>query len=195
METTSNSLPQWLFVNCKTLIGFEYPGYGLRERENASQDAILAEIPGWIDVLKRLHIDKKGVVVCGRSLGTFFALQFALALGQKCDGVILVSPMLTAAATKLTEPWYRVATLIDMLDNESTARKISPDVPVLIIHGEMDTTVPRWNSEALKRVFEAKNVNVQLEIISDKGHNDLMSTPKVREIVNNFMNSIINKQP
>lgn len=191
METTSNSLHQWLFLRCRALIGFEYPGYGLRHNEDVTQAAVLAQIPAWIDTIENSNLDKNGVVACGRSLGTFTALNFALTLGEKCKGIVLVSPMLTAAATKLSAAWYRVATLIDLLDNESTAKKLSSTIPVLIIHGEKDMIIPKWNSEALKRVFESNNNPVELHVIADKGHNNLMQEKgEVQQIINNFISRI-----
>ena len=176
LETTSTSLGRWNFAiqqfRGDALVGFEYPGYGLRAAESVSQDAILAEIPEWLKILEK-YDRKENLFVCGRSLGTFFALRFAISLRRKCKGVILISPMLTAAATKIAAPWYYLAATVDLLDNESAAKRLSVDVPVLIVHGEEDSVVPAWNSEKLYRTFKDLGHDVTRKTIPNKGHNDL----------------------
>lgn len=181
LETTSNSIQQWLFIRCRALIGFEYPGYGKRASEDINQDALLSDISTWIETLEKLKLSQK-VFACGRSLGSFAALRFALSMQKKnipCQGIVLVSPMLTAAATKVSSPWYQFVAPIDLLDNESAARQLSPKVPVLILHGEKDTVVPAWNSEALARAFTKNGNAVTRKVIANRGHNDLMKDVEV----------------
>jgi pimeloyl-ACP methyl ester carboxylesterase len=187
LEVVSNSVPQWGFLcNARAIIGLEYPGYGMRGDEEASEQSILAEIPRWIHALDDSGF-KKNIVVCGRSLGSFVAIHLAISLGERCAGLVLVSPMLTAIATKIKSPWYRIGSAFDLLDNETAASKLSEKIPVLLIHGEKDTVVPEWNSEELYLVLKRRrNAYVRREVIKNCGHNNLMGERQVREIVQSF---------
>ena len=189
LETTSNSLPHWLFAkkHFRALIGFEYPGYGKRSEEVASERAIKSAIPDWIQTLKMYELTGK-VFSCGRSLGSFAAIQFAVALGEDCKGIVLVSPMLTAVATKVSYPWYRFLAPVDLLDNETAVRKLSPRVPVLILHGEKDAVVPQWNSEALEQALRDNGNAVTRKVVEGRGHNDVMTV--VKDDINQFIETV-----
>jgi pimeloyl-ACP methyl ester carboxylesterase len=166
MELAAQATEKWSFLRPSHLMGFEYPGYGERSAEEASEDALLSDIPSIVEALK----EEERVVVCGRSLGTFPALKLAVALGSKCVGVVLVSPMLTAIATKIPAPFFRMLAFMDLLDNEKTMRQLSENVPVFIAHGKQDSVVPVWNTHALMKT----HTNTHLFILDYCSHNDVM---------------------
>lgn len=176
MEHATEANRRWSFLRAATLYGFEYPGYGERRSEKPSEAAILADIPDIVDALS----GSERVVVCGRSLGTFAALNLAVALGDKCVGVVLVSPMLTAIATKIPAPWYRALSFMDLLDNETTVKKLLPNVPVLIVHGDKDVVVPVWNGEALMSLL---GPNSRIEVMENYSHNDIVVTEEFKKTV------------
>jgi pimeloyl-ACP methyl ester carboxylesterase len=167
MEETSATVLPWERLHATCLVGFEYPGYGWRGAEPATQAGILADVPRQVKLLK----DEGRVIIIGRSLGTFAALNLAVALGRhRCAGVVLISPMLTAIATKVRPPLHRALAFMDFLDNESTAKLLDPALPVLIIHGSADLVVPATNAQALCRAIP-KATYIELHGVH---HNDVM---------------------
>ena len=168
MEEASDALKQWDFIHPSAfdLKAYEYPGFGHRQEELVSMEAILSDIPVMLNDLIAYDV----VIVCGRSLGTFAALQLAIKLEQKCGGLMLVSPMLTAVATQIPPPFHRALWCLDMLDNESAAPKLSANIPRAITHGELDKVVPSSNGEALSKCFKP---NAQFNLLQC-GHNNLM---------------------
>jgi len=150
LEDFAATQATWRRLKSTCLVGFEYPGYGWRTKETSTQAGILADIPRQVSYLT----DKGRVTVVGRSLGTFAALHLAVALGPgRCAGVLLVSPMLTAIATKVPAPLHRALAFADYLDNESTAKLLSRNTPVLIVHGAADLVVPASNARALCKIM------------------------------------------
>jgi pimeloyl-ACP methyl ester carboxylesterase len=153
LEDVSRTADTWAFLRAVETIGFEYPGYGWRAREVPSQHALLAEVPFQADFVTKTS-GERGVILIGRSLGTFAALNLAVALGpEKCIGVVLISPLLTAVATKVPPPFHRAFGLIDYADNESLAPRLDPNIPVFVAHGESDIVVPLSNAKELWKGF------------------------------------------
>jgi pimeloyl-ACP methyl ester carboxylesterase len=168
LEDFAATQATWRRLKSTCLVGFEYPGYGWRTEEASTQAGILADIPKQVSYLK----DKGRVIVVGRSLGTFAALHLAVALGPgRCAGVMLVSPMLTAIATKVPAPLYRALAFADYLDNESTAKLLSRNTPVFIVHGSADLVVPASNARALCKIMPHADY---LEL-PGVHHNDVMN--------------------
>jgi pimeloyl-ACP methyl ester carboxylesterase len=182
MESAAHATKIWSFLEASTLFGFEYPGFGERGAEEPSQAALLADIPDIVAALK----SSERVVVCGRSLGTFAALQLAINLGDKCVGVVLVSPMLTAIATKIPSPWYRAFAFMDLLDNETAAKMVPANLPVLIVHGGKDNGVPLWNAQELLKTLPSANSSI--EVFTECSHNDIMGTDRFKELVRTSVN-------
>ena len=176
MEDFATTASCWRKLPAQSLVGFEYPGYGWRETEQATQAAVLADVPRQVAILQ----DQTRVVVCGRSLGTFAAVHLAIALGPiKCAGLLLVSPMLTAIATKVPIPLHRALAFVDYLDNESAVKLLSSDVPVLIVHGEADLVVPVSNARALCKLLPLANY-IELPEVH---HNDVMRNDTAWEAI------------
>ena len=175
MEDAAAALRHWNFLDDDTfdLKCYEYPGYGHRYANAASETAINAELPEMI----RQLMSYEAVVVCGRSLGSWAALRLSVKLGEKCAGLVLVSPMLTALATVMPYPIHRLFWYMDMLVNETEAPKLGKHVPKVIYHGLNDTVVPLSNGEALAKLFTpAARITT-----FDAGHNNTMGMRKFAE--------------
>jgi len=187
MEDFSEVAHLWQKLNARKLIGFEYPGYGWRiDSAPPSQDSILREVKKLAPVL-----GLQRTVVCGRSLGTFAAIHMALELGSdSCAGLVLLSPMLTAVATKIMPPLHRALSFMDLIDNESAVKQLSARIPVLIVHGKNDMVVPVSNARFLRTLLPSCHY---LEL-DDIGHNDLSNSEFVWDRIRAFV-SICQSHP
>ena len=108
------------------------------------------------------------VVVWGQSLGTGVAAE--MAAEGRASGLILQSPYTSVVDIAAMEfPLFPVRQLdTDPFDTLSLVPKIR--MPVLIIHGTSDWTVPFWMGERLKGRFGREATLVP---IAHGGHNDL----------------------
>jgi alpha-beta hydrolase superfamily lysophospholipase len=59
-------------------------------------DAI-PDMTKWL--MENVPEDKK-IVICGKSLGSFVAIRLAHELQDRCNGLILISPMLSAISAR-----------------------------------------------------------------------------------------------
>ncbi|MFC1707529.1 alpha/beta hydrolase [Planctomycetota bacterium] len=150
--------------------GVEYPGYGLAKEVGPPTETGLYEAAE--TALRHLH-DTLGVpasttVLLGCSLGSGVATEMA----RRGHGsrMILLAPytsMVDMARTLL--PFLPCGLLVrDRFDTASKAPGI--DLPVLIVHGERDEVIPVSMGRKLAEVFP----NAMLEILEDRGHNDVL---------------------
>ena len=190
LEDVSRTAYLWRRLRPKCLVGFEYPGYGWRKDEEPSQRAFLEDVPRRVRWMNVLNSGRK-VILCGRSLGSFAALNLAVALGpDKCDGLVLLSPMLTAVATTVPKSVYRAFGPLDYADNETLARRLHPSIPVFIAHGRQDKVVPLWNAEELARAFPAGSRHT-FRTIEEAGHNNLTDSTQLWNWVEDFVDEVI----
>lgn len=190
LEDVSRTAYLWKRLRAKCLIGFEYPGYGWRGEEEPSQRALLADVPRQVRWLNVLNSGRK-VILCGRSLGSFAALNLAVALGpDKCDGLVLLSPMLTAVATSVPRSLYRAFGALDYADNETLAGRLHPSIPVFIAHGKQDKVVPLWNAADLMSAFPASSRHTFCTI-DLAGHNNLTDSTQLWNWVEDFVDQVV----
>lgn len=189
LEDVSGTVYHWKRLRTKCLVGFEYPGYGWRRDEEASQRAFLADVPKQIRWLNVLNSGRK-LILCGRSLGSFAALSLAVALGpERCDGVILLSPLLTAVATRVPSPLYKAFAALDYVDNETLAKRLHPSIPVFIAHGKCDQVVPLWNAHALWDALPESSRHTFV-VVDEAGHNNLTDSAHLWNDVEKFVDEV-----
>ena len=119
-------------------------------------------------ILGALQADHGPVVVWGQSLGTGVAAR--MAAEGRASGLILQSPYTSLVDIAAMEyPLFPVRLLdTDPFDTLSLVPKIR--MPVLIIHGTDDWTVPFWMGERLE---ERLGREATLVPITNGGHNNL----------------------
>ena len=100
------SVDTFKFLKCYKLVAYEYPGYGVCQSEIINEQKMIDGVQELTIWLNHNIPKEKTIVVCGRSLGTFFATQLAHALQKRCSGLILVSPMISAIATQVPPPFH-----------------------------------------------------------------------------------------
>jgi len=91
-------------------------------------------------------------VIYGESLGTGVATE--IAQNSNYAGLVLETPFTSMIdAAKNFYPYIPVSFLLkDKYDNQNKIKNIN--IPVLVMHGEVDQIVPFWMS---KRIFEIAN--------------------------------------
>lgn len=109
-----------------------------------------------------------GIVLYGESLGTGVAVQLATEI--EALSVVLEAPFTSIADIALPQmPFMPLQSLI--IDRFDSAKKIGAvNAPVLIVHGELDTTIP---VRLARQLFDAANEPKEGHFIPGAGHNDL----------------------
>lgn len=191
LEDVSRTVHTWRRLRAAVTIAWEYAGYGWRTGETPSQRALLAEVSEQAGVVAAMARGR-GAILVGRSLGSFAALNLAVALGpgpEGCRGVVLISPLLTAVATKVNPPFHRALGFMDYADNESLARRLDPRIPVFVAHGVDDRVVPLANAEELWAAFpfECRREFVK---VKGAGHNDVLQSESMWTNVLGFVDSL-----
>ena len=141
-----------------------YRGYS-RNPGDPSEAGLFADARAILSALPR---GQGPIVVWGQSLGTGVAAR--MAAEGRASGLILQSPYTSIVdIAAMQYPLFPVRLLDrDPFDTVSLVPKIR--MPVLIIHGTDDGTVPFWMGERLTRRFGREATFVPIE---HGGHNDL----------------------
>src|SRR5437867_3483146 len=151
-----------------TVVGVNYRGYGTSEGMPGERE-LIADAPMIYDaVAQQEGIDRRRIVVFGRSLGTAVAAH--LAAERPVAGAVLVSPFdsLTAIG-KLHYPWLPVSLLLRHRFNALADAKRS-QAPLLVIVGETDSIIPPERSRAL---FDAWAGPKAWQVVPGEEHNSL----------------------
>jgi len=144
----------------------DYREYGKSEGE-VSEEGTYLDAEAAFDYLISFPNHGK-VFVYGQSLGCAVATE--LTLRRHVDGLILEAPFLSVREmAKVHYGWLPVGALITtQYDNASKIGKVA--VPLLILHGDHDETVPYTHGQ---RLFALANPKKQFYTIKNAGHNDI----------------------
>ena len=102
--------------------------------------------------LKNLGLKEKDIILYGESLGTGVATE--IAQSNNYAGLVLETPFTSMVeAAKNFYPYIPVSLLLkDKYDNQNKIKNIN--IPVLVMHGEVDQIVPFWMG---KKIYEMAN--------------------------------------
>ena len=102
--------------------------------------------------LKSLGLTEKDIILYGESLGTGVATEMAQT--NNFAGLVLETPFTSMVdAAKNFYPYVPVSLLLkDKYDNQKKIKNIN--IPVLVMHGEVDQIVPFWMG---KKIYEIAN--------------------------------------
>jgi pimeloyl-ACP methyl ester carboxylesterase len=156
------------------LVVADYRGYGASTGTptltHLAQDAhvIFKEVR---EELSRRNL-RKHLWVMGRSLGSISALELAYHYQQEMKGLIIESgfPSVVRIMFHLGVPALGMG--LEKIDQEWMERIEKIFLPVLIIHGELDSLVPLQNAKDIYQFLGAKDK--QLLVIPSATHNDIM---------------------
>ncbi len=148
----------------------DYRGYGQSDgfpafsTMLADSDKVLA----WLTSLLDARGYASRIFVMGRSMGRHSAFELAANFGDRLNGLIIDSgrPTLGNFTQGLDSAAAR------RLEAEYEAKVRSIDLPVLVIHGEMDTLAPVEQAVSMFQGFRSQEK--KLLTIPEAGHNDLL---------------------
>jgi fermentation-respiration switch protein FrsA (DUF1100 family) len=150
-----------------SILIFDYRGFGRSEglpsEQGTYQDARAA-----LAYLRQQHgLAPDAIVYFGHSLGTAVALE--LAASESPAGLVLVSPFASISEmSRLVFPRLPSAWLVRNKYN-SLARVAKVQCPVLILHGELDETVPIAQG---RKLFDHANPPKRFQALPWAAHND-----------------------
>jgi fermentation-respiration switch protein FrsA (DUF1100 family) len=147
----------------------DYRGYGRSAGEAAGEAGLYADAEAGYEYVRNTRgVRPEGIVLYGQSLGTAVAAD--LASRQKCAAIILESGFSSASDLASTVLPLLPRQLHSLAKNRfESARKLSKvTCPILITHGDPDSTIPTMHGYSL---FAAANEPKKLQIFPGAGHN------------------------
>lgn len=175
---------------------YDYQGYG-RSSGNASLKNIVDDGNAAYNYLTReLGIDSGHVVLAGESLGT--GVSCALSRRVKSAALILQSPF-SSLAKRVGEvvPFFKKnpGWMVPTTGLENDEVLSHPHPPVLIVHGDKDSTVPVSHAHDL---FQSAIGEKQLLVITGAGHTgdpNLMHSEQYLDAVKSFLHTLTPVSP
>ena len=186
------SLARGLASNGYGVLLFDYRGYGTNEG-TPSEEGLEADGRSAVTYLKtRSDVDSERIVYFGESLGA--AVAIATAGQDEPAALILRSPFTSLPdVASVHFPFLPTSLLLkDRYPNEETIPSIK--IPVLVIAGSEDRTVPLEQSE---RVFRAAGEPKRMVVIDGADHNDaqLSSGERMLDAVLEFIDAAVPAGP
>ena len=157
----------WLVEEGYGLFAFDYRGYGRSPGTPSEQGTYLDSRAGLEYLLSRPDVAPEKIVYFGRSLGAAVAVE--LAANKEPLALVLVAPFSSIAdMAKVAFPFMPFHLLVrGRYDSVARIRGIYR--PVLILHGDQDSTVPLYQGQKL---FEAANQPKRFKLLPGTAHND-----------------------
>ncbi len=154
------SLPINVFI-------FGYRGYGKSEGRPNENGVYLDALAAYDYLTSRPDIERNKIVLFGRSLGGAVAVE--LATRRPCSGLILECTFTSARDIAKSSFGFIPVHLFLKTKFDSIKKITRLHVPLLVIHGGQDRTVP---IRLGKKLFEAANEPKEFYEISGADHND-----------------------
>lgn len=165
-EELSCTIPRMSKFKNWSVVLINYRGYGASEGTPGEKELYSDSLDIYDYFSCRNDINKKNIVVMGRSIGTGVATY--LASKRSISSVILVSPYETLTSVFKEKCPFLPTDLLLKYKFDSISRAPSIKSPVLIIVGTEDILIPKWHS---KKLAEAWGGQVNFEEINGAGHN------------------------
>jgi fermentation-respiration switch protein FrsA (DUF1100 family) len=148
---------------------FDYRGYGFSTGRPTEKGLYEDAAAAFRWLVEAKGIDPGNIFLYGHSLGSVPADDLALGEGKEAGGVVLESPFTSARdMARMIYGGLPVDLLMSLkLDNVGRVGKVS--VPVLVIHGDKDLTIP---FEMGREVFEAATEPKQFLAVPGADHSD-----------------------
>jgi uncharacterized protein len=170
---------------------YDYQGYG-RSAGNASFSNIVEDgNAAYTYLTEELSVAPDKLILAGESLGT--GVTCALSKRVKAAALILQSPF-SSLVKRVAEvvPWFKdkPSWLEPAMGLENDQVLASSKLPVLIIHGDKDTTIPVAHAHDL---YQSAIGEKQLLVVRGAGHTGdplLMSSHEYLDAVKHFLNAL-----
>lgn len=162
------------------IVALSYRGYAGSSGQPSEQGLLQDAAAAYAFTAARYRADK--IVAWGFSLGTGVAV--ALAAEQPVGKLILEAPYTSIADVAASAFWFVPVRLFLKDQFRSDARIARIKVPLLVMHGALDATIPVAFGE---RLFALANEPKRFVRLARGGHNDLDNFGAI-EIARNFIN-------
>jgi len=157
-------LMEYFQENGFSVFAFDYHGYGQSEGKPSESATYLDAEAAYDYLVSQLKVSPKQIIVFGKSLGAAVALQ--LALNRKVAALVMEAPFLSAYRTVTQIPLFP----FDRYNNY--AKIVDLRVPLLLIHGTADKTIPFWQGKKLYEAATAPKIKLWVE---NADHNNVMA--------------------
>jgi pimeloyl-ACP methyl ester carboxylesterase len=151
MSTELHQLSQTCACN---ILAVEYPGYGVYDQPHMTTTAEGINLAGEhaVELLLQQGVHPSEIIFFGRSIGTGPATRLAKVFksrGWIPYGLILQSPYISIH--RIVSEYFRMGTWLieNHWDNKKGIERLGDDVPLLIIHGELDEIIPVQHGQEL----------------------------------------------
>jgi len=154
---------------------FDYRGYGESEGAPSEKGTYLDSRAVMEYLSSRSDVDSGRIVYLGHSLGAAVAVE--LALTQPPMAMVLVSPFASVHdMANLTLPFSPIGWLLrNHYDSISRIQQL--DVPVLVLHGDQDETVPINQG---RKLYRAANQPKRFQVLEGAAHNNTFEVAPVQ---------------
>lgn len=147
---------------------FDYRGYGLSAGRPSEAGLYQDAVAAYSYLVTTRQVPPKRLVIFGRSLGA--AIAGEVANQHPAAGLILESAFPSVAALARAHYYGLPAHLLLIARFDLIRRLRGIHIPVLVIHGDLDVTVP---IQLGQQVFEAAHHPKEFYIVDGADHNDL----------------------
>ena len=143
---------------------FDYRGYGESQGSPSEKGTYLDSRAVMEYLSSRSDVDQNRVAFLGHSLGAAVAVE--LSITQPPMAMVLVSPF--ASVRDMAPPFPPVRWLVrNHYDSISRIRGLN--VPVLVLHGDLDEIIPISQG---RKLYEAANEPKRFQVLEGAAHND-----------------------
>lgn len=180
LGSLNDYLPQ-IVAHGYSVFAIDYHGYGLSGGRATEAKVVADALLGYDYIRTKLNVPAERIVIFGYSLGSGPGVE--VALQRPAAGLVLQGAFVST---------YRVMTRIplfpgDKFVNLSKVPKLT--LPVMVIHGTNDRTVPSWHGEKL---YEAITARKQKLFVDGGPHTGLadFTGPRYWEELGKFVDSL-----
>lgn len=146
-----------------------------------SEEALLADARGALEFVRSHGINDERIVLYGESLGSGIAV--AMAAERNVAGLVLETPYSSIAEVAHSRYWFALAKWLIRDRYDSLARIGKVKAPILLFHGDADTTIPIRFGE---RLYDAAPEPKEAHFYPGGSHTDLYDHG-AGELVMDFM--------
>ena len=165
---------------CCNVLCFEYPGYGLsNDINNTNEKRSYYNIrQAYKYVRDKLHYKPENIIIYGFSLGTGIAFDLACDKDYPIGGVILQSAFLSIIRTIYN---FKKTYYFDLFNNCDKAKFCCSKI--FFIHGDKDTIVPYVHGRILAKLIP-KQYFYNFYTVTGANHNDIIKFGKEKLYTN-----------